>query len=147
VAAGALVSLMEIDYSSDFFSPTVSSTASGNFFGFGFGAQGQAGLDVHLGDYFVLSAFGGYQAASVSSLSSQVTLSSYGSSTGSTVQMYVVPTSNGNVITMVSNGTFVVPVADGLVIHTPGTPGPPGSSPLNVDLSGPYAGLMFSVYF
>ena len=119
------------------------------FTGIAVGGQASLGLDWHLGDTFVISPFAGYQFASGNSFQSTVNNSnSSGASSGQTAQLEVVPTSNGNVITPVSNGKFILPVLNGGQLpFEAGSAIPSGSRPLEIDLSGPYAGLQVSAFF
>jgi tetratricopeptide (TPR) repeat protein len=147
ISAGGIFTLVDMNYTENSYLSGGyggSSSIDGNFLGYGFGGQGSAGVDFHLGEFFVVSLFGGYQLESANNFNSTIT-SGYGS--GSSAQLEVVPTTVGNFIAPVSNGILQTPVPNGGSYYQAGTAAPAGTRPLNVDLSGPYGGLMLSVYF
>ncbi len=154
IAGGVLVAPMNIDYSSSYtssggggFFPSGSATAKGNFTSMGFGGQIQLGVDWHLGDTFVITPFGGYQFVSASNFTSTVSSSSgSGSGTGQSVQLSVLPTADGRVITPTAGGNIVVPVVTSTGVLLPGSTAT-GAVPATVDLGGVNAGLQISLFF
>ena len=147
VCAGGLVAPININYSA---SANQGSTqvysASGNFAGVAAGGQISAGFDWHLGDTFVVSPFAGFQFAGGNSF--QATINSGSSGAGQTAQLYVIPTSVGNVITPVSNGKLMLPVLNGSQAElAAGSDIPGGSRPLDIDLGGPYLGIQVAAFF
>ena len=147
VCAGGLVAPINIEYSASANQGTTQLySASGNFAGVAAGGQFSAGLDWHLGDTFVVSPFAGFQFAGGNSF--QATINSGSPGAGQTTQLYVIPTSVGNVIAPVSNGKLVLPVLNGSQPSLAADSDiPSGSRPLEIDLSGPYAGIQVSAFF
>jgi len=154
VAAGVLLASMNIDYTSSYsstsanaFFPSGTATAKGNFTSMGFGGQAQLGLDWHLGDTFAISPFVGYQFMSASNFTSTVSSTSGTASSGQTVQLSVIPTADGKVITPTAGGNLVVPVVTSAGVLLPGSTAPAGTAPATVDLGGLNVGVQISIFF
>ncbi len=144
IAAGPLLVGGSINYNYELVEPSGSASFTGPFSGIGFGGQGQVGLDMHFGESFVLSVFGGYISASSSNFSGTIGNSNVtGVTSGSSSQLMLVPTSQGKVIVPVANNVLCVP-AYGIMA---GAPVPSGSTTFTLDTSGPEGGLSFSYYF
>ncbi len=142
IAGGPLLVACPINYAYNLDAGGV--TFGGPFSGVGFGGQAQVGVDAHLMDSFVLSLFAGYEVASVGSLTGTIANSNIpGVTSGSSVQLDVVPTGQGNFVAPVSNGVLCVPVYG----YNAGSAAPPGSRPMVMDLSGPVGGLAVSYSF
>jgi tetratricopeptide (TPR) repeat protein len=144
VAGGPLIIPSTINYNFQDNQSAGSVTFNGPFSSLGFGGEGQVGVDVHIGDAFVLSVFGGYQFGGSNHFTGTMGSTNIpGVSSGDTVQLMVVPTAQGNVIAPVSNGLLMIPTYSNNV----GAAAPPGTRPLNLDISGPTAGFMLGYYF
>ncbi len=144
IAGGILVAPISIDYLGTFGFPTDPNnydSAKGTFMGMAFGGQAQLGLDWHLGDMFCVSPFVGYQVASAGDFSADV------QGGGGKAQLSVVPTADGNLITPVAGGKFVMHVIDSKTVYFPGDDVPAGTKPLSVDLGGVTAGVQISAFF
>ncbi len=138
VSAGPLLDFANIsNYTFHLVSPGGNDDFKGPFNGFGFGGQAQLGMDFKLSDSFFITAFAGYQLASVGNLNNTINNSNVpGVAQGSTVTLEVVPTSTGKVIVPVSNGILCVPTID----QGAGSSAPAGSRPAVLDNSGPFLG-------
>jgi hypothetical protein len=147
VAAGPLVVPVNVDYKYDYEVPSFSYSVSfaGPFNGFGLGVQAQLGIDIQVFDSVSFSVFGGYLVASANNL--QGTLGQVSNipnvTTGSGVELDVVPTPEGNVIVPVSNGYLCVPTYG----YNAGDKAPSGTRPAVVDMSGPLAGISVDIYW
>jgi hypothetical protein len=105
------------------------------------------GLDWHLGDTFAISPFVGYQFMSASNFTSTVSSTSGTASSGQTVQLSVIPTADGKVITPTTGGNLVVPVVTSAGVLLPGSTAPAGTAPATVDLGGLNVGVQISIFF
>ncbi len=148
VSIGFVGTSIGVNYSEGCTLPTYINTANGNFTGFAFGGQAEVGVDWHPAESIAFSPYLCYQIGSGNTFTSTMDIVSGGvTTTGQPVQLYVIPTTNGNVISVVTNGTLVTPVADGNQLIKPGNLAPPGSRPLVIETSGPTAGIQFSYFF
>jgi hypothetical protein len=133
IGAGGLLAPIGINYTdiSNTPPPSTTTSISGTFSGMAFGAQGQLGVDFHVGDPFVISIFGGYETATANSFKGSVTTSGTGTSTTDNGQLGVATSSSGPYITFLKDGD----------------PAPTGFRPLQVDLTGILAGIHLSLFF
>jgi hypothetical protein len=132
VSGGGLMAPIGISYTNILNTtgnPTLS--GSGDFSGSAVGAQGQLGLDIHVGEPFVVSLFGGYQSASANSFKGTVTVSGNGSTTTDAGQLGVFDDVNGKKVTFLKDGD----------------PAPLNFRPLQIDLSGILAGIHLAIFF
>lgn len=104
-------------------------TGSGNFSGTAVGGQIQVGLDWHLGDTFTVTPFGGFQLASANSFTGSLTVSGGGISQSASGQLEY--STSSKIVYFLQNG------------QTPGN----GDRPMQIDLSGPLAGIQISAFF
>lgn len=143
ISGGPVLAFGSINYSFHLASPGNNVDFNGPNYGFGFGGQAQLGMDFKLSDNFFITAFAGYQLASVSNFNNTIDNSNVpGVAKGSTVTLEVVPTSTGNVIVPVANGVLCVPTVD----QGQGSQAPAGSRPAVLDDIGPFLGLSIAFH-
>ena len=140
VAAGPIIDFGSVNsaYNVDIPATSYSANFSGPSSGVGFGGQAQLGIDYKISDNISISAFAGYQVASISNFSNTVNTSSIPNvASGSTATLSVVPTSTGNAIIPVDNGILCFPTYD----QGAGSQAPAGTRPATIDDSGVFGGL------
>ena len=131
VAAGGLLAPVGINYTNLVSVGNSTITGTGNFSQTAFGGQGQLGLDFHVGEPFVVSVFGGYQALTAEGFKGSITTSGNGPTATDQGQLGVFDSPNGEKIAFLKDGD----------------PAPLHFRALQVDLTGIMIGIHLAVFF